>query len=204
MTDDLGDFWVYPLQWGDTLSNHDWIPLYINRLLTSRFVAYACAEGRREDIGTAVILWAESFKQDPAGTLPDDDVELAQLAKFGADIEGWKRARAGAMHGFRPCHVDGDGGHGAQRLGHLMIAEICQDLYRRKRGREASREDRNFAVQCSRVKKKMIELGNTRAAENPGAVRLVAKWIVDSGLPLTEDNVRRGMEAAIGAPRAVK
>ncbi|WP_319022291.1 hypothetical protein [Pseudooceanicola spongiae] len=107
-TELISETWCYPLQWGDTLSNHDWIPLYINRLLTSDFIAYSVAEGRRADIATALILWSESFKQGPAGTLPDDHVQLAQIARFRSDIEGWNAARDGVLHGWQAKQIDGE------------------------------------------------------------------------------------------------
>ena len=51
------DFWAYPLSYGDRLQGFDWMPLYVERLLSSRFVASAIYDGRRQDIGTALLLW---------------------------------------------------------------------------------------------------------------------------------------------------
>lgn len=202
--DVASEFWVYPLHWGDTLSNQDWVPLHVSRLLNSRFVAYSSSTERgRAALGTAFILWTASYHQDPAGTLPDDDVELAQLAKYGADVEAWKLMRADALTGWQPCEVEGEGGHG-KRLGHRVIAGNCEDMFRRKRGRDASREERNFAVQRTRVKKKLMEIGQTRIAENDGAVLAIAQWLAKFNLFISETNLRNAIEAAIGGPRAVK
>lgn len=204
---EIGDaFWAYPLEWGDTLSNHDWVPLYVNRLLGSRFVSHAIAEDRRADIGTALLLWSASFAQDPAGTLPDDDIELAQLAKFGADVEAWRKVRKGVLYGWSFCHVDGErmGGSGAdRRLGHPMIAAICKDMYKRKRGRDQSREAGNVAVLRTRVKAKLKAIGQNRASENPNVVEQLATWLRQFGLYCTEDNVRSGLEAVAGVPKVV-
>lgn len=83
--------WEYPLAWGEMLATHEWIEFHLHRFLTSRMLAYALAEGRRADVATALILWSEAFRQDPAGTLPDDDVQLAALARYGGDAPGWAR-----------------------------------------------------------------------------------------------------------------
>ncbi|OLS43077.1 DUF1376 domain-containing protein [Rhodovulum sulfidophilum] len=199
----LSDDWWYPLHWGDTLSNHDWVPLYVNRLLTSDFVAYACAEDRRGDIGTALILWAEAFKQDPAGTLPDDDVLLAQIARFGSDIEGWRRVRTGALHGWRPVHVENSEGRGA-RLGHPVIAKIAVDMYQRKRGRDESRERSRLASMRSRVRERIKRLGYRKPHyESAQVIGVVTDWLSEAGLVVNDDNVRAAMSEAAGIPRDI-
>lgn len=206
LVEQVSDFWAYPLSWGETLSSHDWVPLYINRLLTSDFVAYALAEGRRADIGTALILWSESFKQDPAGTLPDDDVALARLAGYGGDVAAWRAVRAGALYGWSVCHIDGErvaAGHNKARLGHPVIASICHDMYKRKRGRDQNRTAGAFATLKSRVKAKLAAKGNGRAADNPYLVEQIAAWLRDSSLYCTPDNVAAGLEAVAGVPRVV-
>ncbi|QPM89367.1 YdaU family protein [Pseudooceanicola algae] len=201
-TELIADFWWYPLSWGDTLSNHDWIPLYINRLLTSNFVAYAVAEGRRADIGTALILWSESFKQDPAGTLPDDDVQLAQIARFGADLQGWREARAGVLHGWQSVTIEEDAVPGRRRggrLGHPVIAEIAADMHQRKAGRDQAREAGRSATLRSRVRKKLAAMRVPKALrESDQVVHAVAGFLEKSRLYCTEENVRVALEEAVG------
>lgn len=205
MIEEVEDFWVYPLHWGDTLSNHDWVPLYINRLLTSRFVARALAQGRRADIGTAVILWCEAFRQDPAGTLPDDDLTLARLAGYGSDLDGWAEARAGALYGWSVVHVEGEAPPGDERrLGHRMIEKIALDMFKRKRGREQSRDAAALALARTRVKKKLVAMGNTRMAENGTVLTAITGWLSEHGLYITDDNVRAALEVAAGVPRVVQ
>ncbi|MBY5974998.1 hypothetical protein KUV28_21800, partial [Ferrimonas balearica] len=48
---------------GDTLSNHDWFPMYGHRFLGSSFVRKAVMQRRRADIGTATRLNKAQFKQ---------------------------------------------------------------------------------------------------------------------------------------------
>ncbi|TQS73306.1 DUF1376 domain-containing protein [Rhodobacteraceae bacterium] len=200
------EYWAYPLEWGATLSNHDWMPLLVNKLLSSKFVAKVCAEDRRADLGTALILWSESLKQNPAGTLPDDDVELARLAGYGPDLAGWRAARDGALYGWRPCEIDGERfGSGGDdcRLGHPVIADICMDMYKRKRGRDQSRETANLNTLKSRVRTKLRSIKQTRMAENGQIVDGVAIWLRDGGHYCTDDNVRAALEALQGVPKVV-
>ena len=198
------DFWTYPLREGDTLASNEWVELHIHRLLTSRFIAYALREDRRADIGTALILWSECYRQDPAGTLPDDDVELAQLAKFGTDVEAWQRVRAGVMRGWRACHVETAAGYRTDRLGHPFIAEIAERSVKRKKGRAQSRKAAQLAVTRSRVKKKMKEIaGLARMAGSDHAVDSIVTWLDQNHLYVTEDNVRAAAEATGGLLRVV-
>jgi hypothetical protein len=188
------DHWVYPLGWGERLASADWFPLHGHRLLSSRFVAYACAHDRRADLGTALILWAEAFRQDPAGTLPDDDTELAQLARFGADVPAWRAARAGALHGWRPVHIDGDPVEPAanRRLGHPLIAQIAVDMMRRRTGAKASRDANRIYQTRKRVRERM-EAMKLRVAASPEVVNAVADWLMASSLWITEQNIRAAL-----------
>lgn len=204
MDSGIDGFWAYPLRWGETLSNHDWVPLKINRILASSFVRHSVASGRRADIGTALILWCASYREDPAGTLPDDDVELAQIAMFGGDVESWRRVRDGALYGWRRVAIDGESDRSQQRLGHPVIAGIAADMFRRKRGRDASREAGRLATTRSRVRQRIAKLGYPKAhAESEQVIGLVASWLDQNNLYVTDDNVRKAMEFAAGIPRAV-
>lgn len=198
-SDLVGDDWWYPLRYGDTLSNHDWVPLYINRLLTSRFVRMSVAEGRREDIGTALLLWSASFREDPAGTLPDDDMELADIAKYGGDLSGWKAARAGALYGWTEVHIEGAEPGSGRRLGHPLIAEVAFDMHKRKRGRDHAREAGRMAQMRARVRKKMAELRLPKhIRESSQVVDQAASYLNNAGLFITAENVRLALAETIG------
>ena len=200
----IGDFWTYGLRYGDTLTNHDWVPFEIGRFLTSRFVAMAIAADGRADAFTGIVLWMESFRQDPAGSLPDDDVELARLAGFGRDVAAWRAARDGALYGWRRVDIEGAGPGDVPRLGHRLIEKIACDMVSRKKGRAQSRTASDRAVKRTRIKKMMVKIGNTRMADNPAVLEAVTSWIIDNSLFITEENVRAAMETAGGVPRVVK
>lgn len=201
---DSVEFWAYPLRHGDRLPNFDWMPLYGEQLLSSRFVAKAIQADRRQDIGTAVLLWCAAMKQNPAGTLPDDDVELARLAGFGADLEGWSEARSGlALYGWRPTHIDEAPIGAVARLGHSLLSEIAEAQFRRKRGRERSREVAQQGMQKSRIRAKLREIKHAKMADNSQAVDQIAEWLRENDLYITADNVRVAAEEIMGSLRVV-
>jgi len=102
------------------LRDFAFMPLDINRLFGSSFHARASdAEWR-----AGVTLWLRSFHQVPAGSLPQDDIELCRLAELGRDLRAWGKIKAGAMHGWFLC---GDG-----RFYHATVAEKANEAWRRK------------------------------------------------------------------------
>lgn len=202
MSGALTDLWVYPLHKGQTLASNEWFEMHGHRLLASRWLAYILKDDRR-DIGfTAMILWAESYRQDPAGTLPDDDVELAQLARYGADVAAWQAVKELALYGWCPCSVETDGAS-IRRLGHRFIAEVAERSFRRKSGKVAGREAARVANMRNRVKSKLIAMGRKTLSENKGLVEALTRWLDANDLFVTEDNVLAAMEEA-GVPRVVR
>lgn len=102
------------------LRDFPFMPLDIGRLFGSAFHARASdAEWR-----VGVTLWLRSYHQVPAGSLPDDDIELCRLAELGRDMRTWRKVKAMALHGWVK-HADG-------RLYHATVAEKATEAWRRK------------------------------------------------------------------------
>jgi hypothetical protein len=112
MTDALPSPLVPP----DTdLRSFPYTPIYRARLFGSSFNSRATdAEWR-----AGVTLWLKSQDQVPAGSLPDDDIDLCRLADLGRETAKWKKLRAGALRGWIKCS---DG-----RLYHPVVAEIVNE-----------------------------------------------------------------------------
>lgn len=200
MPDDVPpDFWVYPLRKGDKLAGVEWIEFHLNDFLTSAFVAYAVAEGRGDDVFRALLLWSECYRQDPAGTLPDDDLILAQLARL--PLADWPARRAQILHGWEPCQVETDTGT-VSRLGHAKIAGIAERTHRRVRGKAAAREGQAQSLRRHRIRRHLVALGLSRMAEAAPVVDGIERWLAESGQFLSLDNVRAGAEL-FGGPRVV-
>jgi hypothetical protein len=93
------------------LTDFQYMELDVRRLRDSEFAAASDAEAFR----AGLLLWCAAWHQVPAASLPDNDVELANLAGFGRVVKEWKKVRAQALWGFVKC-ADG-------RLYHPVIAE---------------------------------------------------------------------------------
>lgn len=100
----------------DPLTPHDcdltrlrWMPLDVERVIDSD--TFGLSTG--DEFKTAFRLWAKSWKQVPAASLPNDDRLLAHLA--GLELSTWRKRKAIALRGWILCS---DG-----RLYHPVIAE---------------------------------------------------------------------------------
>lgn len=115
------------------LRDYGFMPLDIVRLFGSRFHAVANDSEWR----AGVTLWAKSFHQVPAASIPDDDVELCRLAELGRDLKAWKKVKAVALLGWIKCS---DG-----RLYHPVVAEKANDGFQRKTAQRARAKKANAA-----------------------------------------------------------
>jgi hypothetical protein len=93
------------------LRGFDNLQLDVDLLPKSKLANYAEAEAFR----AAVLLWCEAWKQVPAASLPDDDLELRAICGLQRDAATWERIKKDALHKFIKCS---DG-----RLYHKVLAE---------------------------------------------------------------------------------
>ena len=121
------------------------MPLHVSRLRDSDLAA----EGDPEACWYAVLLWAASWHQLPAGSLPDNDTVLMRLVGLGRDHRTWKRHRTAALRGFVTCR---DG-----RLYHPVVAEQVREAWRAK-------VEQRWRTECARVKKYNQRHGTAIAA----------------------------------------
>ena len=113
------------------LRDFQFMPLDVVRLWDSDL---AGSDITGDEFRAAVLLWCKAWHQVPAGSLPDDDKQLARYAGFGRrDIDGWLEVREGALHGFEKCS---DG-----RLYHPEICARAQAAWETKQKRRARTED---------------------------------------------------------------
>ena len=147
-----------------------------------------------------MLLWSESFRADPAGTLPTCDIELASLAGF-KDLEQWQACRDAVLDGWVPVLAeDGATGVCIDRLGPpIWMQEIVTGMYKRKRGRDGAREAGNLAVKRSRVRAKMKELKYaSHMIGDDNVVNELVDYFENSGLFITKDNVRTAVVKCLG------
>lgn len=99
MTDQLPD----PLVPAEVdLRGLDYMPFFGNHLFGSDFNA-RCTDAEWR---AGVTLWWAAWNQQPAGSLPDDDMSLCRLADLGRDVKLWRKVKANAMRGFVKCSDD--------------------------------------------------------------------------------------------------
>jgi hypothetical protein len=125
------------------LSDFQYMELDVRRLRDSKFSAQSDGESFR----AGVLLWCAAWHQVPAASLPDDDIELSNLAGFGRVVKEWKKVRGAALSGFVKCS---DG-----RLYHPVIAEKAIAAY-------ASKERYAYQKFLERMRKENVK----RSKEN--------------------------------------
>lgn len=103
------------------LQDFPFMPLHVARLRDSDLAS----EEKPEACWYAVLLWAASWHQLPAGSLPDNEAVLTKLIGLGRDVRTFKRHREAAMRGFIKCD---DG-----RLYHPVVAEQVMIAWEGKR-----------------------------------------------------------------------
>jgi hypothetical protein len=116
------------------------MPLDVVRLCDSETVVLT----EPEEFRAAVVLWAKSWHQLPASSLPLDDRLLADLAGYGRAVKEWRRVREGALRGFIHCS---DG-----RLYHPVVADIAIDSWGKLLDHRWSRECDRLKKQAQRTK----------------------------------------------------
>lgn len=196
----VGETW--PLAKGETLSDHEWWPFHGHRFLGSEFVTERLMKGERAALATAVVLWAEAMRQDPAGTLPVSDLQLAALARF-ATIKDWLEVKDAALGGFALVVVE-DGADEIQRYGHDMLRELAVEMIKRKRGRRTAREAQNLATRKSRIRGVIRHIGARAAwAEDDRIVAGVEAHIAAIGLTISAENVRLALAEVLGIELSV-
>jgi hypothetical protein len=120
------------------------MPLAVQLLRDSRFVSEASPEAFR----AGVLLWCAAWHQVPAGTLPDNDAELARLAGYGFVVKEWRKVKTQAMAKFVLCS---DG-----RWHHQELAERALTAWR-------SRLEHYY----ERAKERLRKANKARADEEP-------------------------------------
>lgn len=110
------------------LSDFAFMPLDVRRLRDSRLAATLSGD----EFMAWVLLLCASWHQRPAGSLPSDDIELAQLAGFGRVVKEWRRVSAGALYGWVLCSDS--------RYYHDLVAEKALDAWKGKLEHQFKRE----------------------------------------------------------------
>ena len=104
------------------------MPLEVVRLRESDLAALSTGD----EFKAAVLLWAASWTQAPAASLPDDDRILARLA--GYSLAEWSGLREMSLKGWVKCSD--------QRLYHPLIADLAAAAHAKRRGQKERADTR--------------------------------------------------------------
>ena len=106
-----------------------WFKLDMLKLGHSEFLQIAS----NEELGAAVKLWMFAIHQVPAGSLPNNEVVLAQAAGYDHRKKAWQRVRGMALYGWTLCS---DG-----RLYHQTVAMTVLDILQSLQSRQSGGDD---------------------------------------------------------------
>lgn len=95
-----------------------------------------------EPFRALVLLIAQAWRQQPAMTVPDDDIQLASMTGFGRDIEAWLTVRDPVMQGWTLCS---DG-----RWHHPELAAWAQQSWDAKKSDERFRAKQSMRARSRR------------------------------------------------------
>lgn len=127
------------------LRGYHFMPLDVVRLLDSSLFARSTGE----EFKAAVALWCKSWTQIPAGSLPDDDRDLAYLSGAGAR---WSKIKTIALMHWVKCS---DG-----RLYHPVVAEKAIEGWKARQAQrartEAARQARAALRQSTQTRNETI------------------------------------------------
>lgn len=148
--------------------------------------------------GAALNLFFIARKQNPVGSLPENDRMIAKLLHI--DIEAWERLKSqpiNPLHNWSRFRVDDK-----IVLGHPVVIEVAMDALARREQRAASNEERAVAMRQHRLKRDMKELRCSEAMCNdPVLVQRLDDWLVEHHpgqrrMPKFAKSLRRALDHA--------
>ncbi len=125
------------------LAKFPWAPARIGFFDSHRLLLVEDAEPFR----ALIVLIAKSWKEQPAGTLPDDNRKLAALAGFGRDVGAWDKVREEVLADWV---LASDG-----RWHHAEVATWVLQAWESKQKAEAFSEQQRLRAQAGAAKRRM-------------------------------------------------
>jgi hypothetical protein len=137
------------------------MPMEVSRLVDSDFVALSTGD----EFKAGFLLWAKSWSQVPAASLPDDDRILAHMV--GRSLGEWMSLREMALHNWIKCS---DG-----RLYHPVIADLAVSAAAKRKGqaeRANSRWAKAKAAKTASAKPRDTKTDATASADDATAMQV--------------------------------
>lgn len=158
------------------LRSFEFMPLDVVRFRDSDFTALVDAEAFR----SGFLLMCASWHQVPAGSLPNDDRILSNLAGFGRVVKEWEKFKDEALHGWVLCNDN--------RYYHPVVCEKALESWN-------SKQEYNYKKFADRLRKANGKLGDTEQIEIPS----FDVWI-NNGMPDTWSNYSKSQKTEMKIP----
>lgn len=179
---------LYPLPLGQGL-NGSWFQFNFRQFNERTWVRKASPEAGW--FGLRLMMRAPA--QATAGTLPDDDVELADLAGFGMDVAGWRRVRPGALREWERVLCANDL-ESEVRLAHPWLTDAIVAAVNGVEKLRDGRDEATLRKRFERLRNAMRRVGLAeRAVMDAHLQQRLLDWIDGNGLTLRQAHVREGL-----------
>lgn len=173
---------------GCDLREFPFMPLDVRRLRDSTLTADESPAAFK----AAVLLWATSWHEVPAASLPNVDRFLAKAAGYMAGrtvLPEWAEVRAGALHGWVECD---DG-----RLYHPVVAEKAREAWERRRRQKADQTKRDRQARYRDRRRQLVQELRDGGAQVPvhtnlGKLQEMGRRRDDAGTTLGATPLLRG------------
>lgn len=127
--------------------------------------------------GAAMNLFFIARKQNPIGSLPDNDKMLAKLLHI--DLDQWQELRArpvNPLHNWRPYRV-GD----KIVLGHPVVIEVALDALHRREAREVKNTEKATYQRLQRLRDALQRMGVHKSAIGDDTlVERMDQWLLEN------------------------
>ena len=147
----MADLPVYPILASERLDGHSFVKWHTARWLSSRSSKLCSFEVQ----GMMRHLFDLCQTENPIGTLPDDDDELAVMLRCSpARVREWRTADLGPLRNWARCRSDG-----VVRLMHPVVIEQIQDALERRAMAQLSKEQKAVAARMERLRRALLANG---------------------------------------------
>lgn len=161
---------VYPIGRADRLDGHSFVKWQTARWLSSRTWKLASWEVQ----GMARALFDLCQNENPIGTLPDDDEELAQMLRTTPlRVRELRAMDLGPLRNWSRCLCDG-----VVRLAHPVVTETILDALERRALAQLSKEQKAVAVRLDRLRKAMLaQMVSKEVVADDVLINRLDEWI---------------------------
>lgn len=157
------------------LRGFEFMPLDVVRFRDSDFSALVEAEAFR----AGFLLMCAAWHQVPAGSLPNDDRVLSNLAGFGRVVKEWEKFKEEALHGWVLCDDN--------RYYHPVVCEKALESW-------VSKREYNYKKFADRIRKANKQLPEYQQITTPSldvwiSAGMPSEWSNDSIRKISENQV---------------